>query len=79
MTTTAARKKGRMTVTVGASMDATSNLWLVTGPFWDDGETDAAMGAPSFMIEGRQEAMEQANNLAAMASGCAIKVYDRTT
>lgn len=66
-----------MTVTVRASMDPKSDLWMVTGPYWFTGRAEDEAGHYSVLIEGEADAMDHARELAAEVEGCDIKVFGK--
>ena len=64
-------------VTAGAATSTTSELWLVTGPYWQDGGDDAAIGAFSAMLDNEAEALEYARQLVADRPGCKLIIWPR--
>ena len=72
-----AEPEAGMIVTVGASLDPKSDLWMVTGPYWAPDGDNGAAGVYSVLIEGEADAMEHARDLAAMVTDCRIEVYPK--
>ena len=67
-----------MMVSVRAGFDPSSDLWMVSGPYWFTGEAQDEEGCYSVLIEGEADAMQHARELAAEVDGCGIKVYPKT-
>ena len=64
-------------ITVGQGNDPSRDLWMVMGPYWDDGKPGAYQDAFDIVIEGKADAMEYANDKALEHPGCVIHVYDK--
>lgn len=77
MTDAAEPKEEGLIVTVGQGFDPVRDLWMVIGPYWDDGQPGASQGAFDVAIEGREEAMEYASETAALHPGCKVRVHER--
>ncbi|MEI2707357.1 MAG: hypothetical protein V9G18_14105 [Albidovulum sp.] len=66
-----------MIVTALQSQGPGSNIWLVTGPYWEAGGDDDALAAFSSMIDGEAEALEHARELVADLPGCKLVIEYR--
>lgn len=67
----------QMIVTAGQGNSSTSDFWLVTGPYWEPGGTDAALGAFSSMIEGEVDALAEARAILSEWPGAKLEIWYR--
>lgn len=67
----------QMIITAGQANDPTSDLWLVTGPYWEPGGTDAALAAFSSMITGTDDALAEARAILSEWPGAKLVIWYR--